>query len=200
MQLDHLVVAGETLEEAVAHVEDALGVAMGPGGEHSRFGTHNRLLGLADGIYLEAIAINPDATPQNTPRWFGLDEFRGAPRLITWAARVSDLSDALATYPLAGNCIDMQRGDLRWRMSVASDGGLPLNGAFPSLLEWQVTPIPSDLLPASGCALKRLSVTSPMAASHFPTVSAKPQIEFTLGGELRLDALFQTPKGERVLA
>lgn len=199
MQLDHLVVAGETLEDAVAHIEGALGVPMRAGGQHIRYGTHNALLGLADGLYLEAIAINPDATPQNTPRWFGLDQFRGPPRLITWAARVADLPAALAEYPIAGICVDMQRGDLRWRMSVAPDGCLPQNGAFPSLLEWQVTPIPGDLLPSSGCALRRLSVTSPVAASDFPEVTSAALIDFRLGEETRLEALFQTPDGERIL-
>ena len=68
MRLDHLAVAGETLAEAVAHVEEALGVKMGPGGEHAHFGTHNQLIGLADGLYLEAIAANPVAAALPYPR------------------------------------------------------------------------------------------------------------------------------------
>jgi len=40
-----------------------LGVPFQPGGRHDVFGTHNALLGLADGLYIEAIAIaiDPDA-------------------------------------------------------------------------------------------------------------------------------------------
>lgn len=199
MELDHIVVAGETLEEAVAHVEGALGVAMQPGGQHVRYGTHNALMGLGDGLYLEAIAIDPNATPQDVPRWFGLDEFSGEPRVITWAARVKDLPKALENYPVAGNCVEMQRGDLRWRMAVASDGRLPLGGAFPSLLEWQVTPIPGDILKPSGCALQRLRVQSPVKVNSLPQVDAKASIQFATTPELRIEAVFRTPDGEKVL-
>ena len=60
-------VAGETLAEAAAHVEKALGVALSPGGVHVEMGTHNRLLSLGPGLYLEAIAVNPDArAPEGT--------------------------------------------------------------------------------------------------------------------------------------
>ncbi len=57
MLLDHLAVSGETLEAAQNYVEEALGVSMQTGGEHAVFHTHNKLMGLADGLYLEAIAI-----------------------------------------------------------------------------------------------------------------------------------------------
>ncbi len=84
MILDHIAVSGTTLPEAVAAVEEALGVRMQPGGEHAVFHTHNALLGLADGLYLEAIAINPDAPVPERPRWFDLDRFAGPARLTNW--------------------------------------------------------------------------------------------------------------------
>ena len=199
MQLDHIVVAAERLDDAVAHVEDALGVPMQAGGHHVRYGTHNALMGLADGIYLEAIAIDLDATPQSLPRWFGLDDFNGAPRLISWAARVPDLPAAIGHYAVAGDSIDMQRGDLRWRMAVRPDGQLPLAGAFPSLLEWQVSPIPPETLPASGCSLRRLIVHTPVELASIPDVSAKASIDVLSAPALKLEAVFDTPHGERVL-
>ena len=199
MELDHIVVAGETLKEAVAHVENALGVAMQPGGQHVRYGTHNALMGLGDGLYLEAIAVDPDATPQDLPRWFGLDSFIGAPRIITWAARVKDLPASLKTHPEAGNHIQMQRGGLRWLMAVAADGRLPLGGAFPSLLQWQVNPIPGDILAPSGCTLKRLQIKTPVDAQNLPRVEAKAAIDIVSAPELCIEAVFQTPEGERVL-
>lgn len=39
-----------------------------------QFGTHNRCLGMEDGIYLEVIAVDPEAPPPSRPRWFGLDD------------------------------------------------------------------------------------------------------------------------------
>ena len=81
LEFDHLAVCGETLAEATAHVEDVLGTSLEPGGVHVEMGTHNRLLSLGPGMYLEAIAVNPEAAHPGRPRWFDLDRFRGAPRL-----------------------------------------------------------------------------------------------------------------------
>ena len=70
-------------------------------------GTHNRVLGMAGGMYLEVIAIDPDAAAR--PRWFGLDEpamrerLRGG-RSGALAARVAlpdDLSAWQARHPSA---------------------------------------------------------------------------------------------------
>jgi hypothetical protein len=58
MRLDHLAVSAMTLEEGVAHVEAALGVALAPGGQHPLMATHNRRRGLGD-VYLEVIAADP---------------------------------------------------------------------------------------------------------------------------------------------
>ena len=59
LQLDHIVVASLTVEEGVAHVERRLGVIVPPGGEHPSMGTHNHVMRLGDGIYLEIISPNP---------------------------------------------------------------------------------------------------------------------------------------------
>ncbi|WP_375255113.1 VOC family protein [Yoonia sp.] len=79
--LDHLAVAGTSLEEGTASVEDRPGVPLQVGGKHRRFGTHNTLLGLADGVYLEVIAKDPDAVPEAGRGWFGLDQFTGPPAM-----------------------------------------------------------------------------------------------------------------------
>lgn len=71
--LDHLVVAARTLEEGAAYIERMLGVAMSPGGQHPQMGTHNRLLNLGGGVYLEVLAIDPQGIPPDRPRWFDLD-------------------------------------------------------------------------------------------------------------------------------
>ena len=84
LELDHIAVAGETLEAAVAHVEAALGVTLDPGGVHVEMGTHNRLLSLGPDLYLGVIAIDPEAAPPGRRRWFDLDRFDGLPRLHSW--------------------------------------------------------------------------------------------------------------------
>ena len=89
---DHIAVAGETLDDAVAHSEAALGMALGPGGQHPYYATHNRLVGLADGLYFEAIAPDPSQIKPSYPRWFGLDAFKGPARLDKWILQIGRAS------------------------------------------------------------------------------------------------------------
>ena len=133
LTLDHLAVLGTSLAAAQAHAEAALGRVLRPGGRHPHFATHNALLGLEAGLYLEAIAIDPDAKAPGYPRWFGLDDFTGAPRFDKWICRVDDLDAALQALPVAGQPVALSRGDLRWRMAVPGDGRLPWVGLFPAL-------------------------------------------------------------------
>ncbi len=72
--IDHLVIVATDLDTGCAFVTDALGVALQPGGVHSRMGTHNRLLHLGPGLYLEVIAVDPSAIRPDRARWFGLDQ------------------------------------------------------------------------------------------------------------------------------
>ena len=138
MLLDHLAVSGATLAEATAHVEDALGVRMQPGGEHDVFHTHNTLLGLEDGLYFEAIAVNPAAPDPDRPRWFDLDRFSGPARLTNWICRSDDLTGELAAVPMdLGAPVALQRGDLRWSMAVPASGRLPFDNCAPALIQWQ---------------------------------------------------------------
>ena len=99
MIFDHFAVSALTLAEAVSHVEESLGITMGPGGQHSHFATHNRLIGLEEGLYLEAIATDPSVPSPAYPRWFDLDSFTGTPRITNWICRVDDLDATLAVLP-----------------------------------------------------------------------------------------------------
>jgi hypothetical protein len=202
LALDHLAVAAETLEAGRAHVEAALGVILQPGGQHAHFGTHNLLLGLEDGLYLEVIAVDPTAAVQAVPRWFDLDRFVGAPRLGTWICRCDDLEAALAQAPAgAGRPVDLARGDLRWRMAVAADGRMPFDGAFPALIQWQGAH-PAARLMRSGCRLRRLVVTHPDATvlrGALAGMLSYPRVVIEDGSEIALRAEIETPHGVRVL-
>ena len=148
ISLDHIAVAGETLEGATAHVEAVLGVELAPGGVHVEMGTHNRLLSLGPGLYLEAIAINPEAASPSRPRWFDLDRFTGPPRITNWIARTDDLSNCLENAPAGmGFPIALERGDYRWQMAVPGNGRLPFDGAAPALIQWDGALHPADSLP-----------------------------------------------------
>ena len=201
MQFDHIAIAGETLEAAVAHVEDALGVALLLGGKHTHFGTHNRLLGLSDGLYLEAIAVDPDAPEPNYPRWFDLDRFAGAPRISNWICRSDDLVGELEDLPDgAGVPVALTRGDLAWRMAVPADGILPCDGCFPALIQWDVAKIPGDILPASGCKLTRFEIAHPEALWLRETIDVSSSLVQFAEGPRETRATFETPHGARVLS
>ncbi|MCF6430513.1 VOC family protein [Leisingera sp. MMG026] len=201
MILDHLAVAGETLEEAVAHAEEALGAALGPGGSHTRYGTHNRLIGLEDGLYLEAIAIDIEAEPQEQPRWFDLNRFKGPARLNNWILRSENLeTEKPLLPPHAQRHVAMQRGGLKWLMTVPSDGFLPFDNIFPAVLQWQAEP-PAGKLPRSRCRLTRLILSHPEAKdlqAALDRILADPRVAVEQGKPAML-AEFETPHGPRVL-
>lgn len=203
MELDHLAIAGETLDEARYYVEEALGVPLQKGGKHNLFGTHNFLLGLEDGLYLEAIAIDPDAQAPNRPRWFDLDRFDGSPRLTNWICRTDDLDAVIAELPSGyGQPTDLQRGDLKWRMAVPKTGVLPYDNCAPAIMQWQTHIHPAQLLKPSGVGLKRLTIRHPAAETLQKELHQRffdKRVVFERG-DPGLSAVFDTAHGEREIS
>ncbi len=203
LALDHLVVCAETLAAGSAYVEKILGVAPGPGGQHLQMGTHNRLLSLGPDIYLEVIAVDPDAEPRRRVRWFDLDGFAGRPRLSNWIARCNDLAAAISTAPGGiGEVIELERGDLRWRMAVPHDGCLPFGGAYPGLISWLGSAHPAARLTDNRCRLQELRVFHPDAAAlraYMPPVMELRLVTIKSGPEVRIEAVIDTPNGVKVL-
>lgn len=221
--IDHIVVAAPDLDSGARHVARLLGVEPARGGAHPRMGTHNRVLGMAGGMYLEVIAIDPDAAAPERPRWFGLDEpamrerLRGGPFLAHWAARVAlpdDLSAWQARHPeRIAPAIPMTRGELRWRLTVPADGSLPAwreagqsagDGLLPTLIQWDVPAHPGISLPDSGLTLLRLSGSHPRAAllrQGLDWLGADGLIDIEQAdGPPRLSASVATASGARTLA
>lgn len=221
LALDHLVIAAPDLEPGTAHVADLLGIAPQDGGAHAAMGTHNRVLGMFGGVYLEVIAIDPAAAPAR-PRWFGLDteavrqRLQSGPFLLHWAARVErpvDLTLWQSQYPARiAPVIPMTRGDLRWRITVPEDGALPGwqgeadtagDGLLPSLIQWDVAAYPGISLPRQDLALRKLSGRHPRAellrqglawlgADHLIAIEQS-------NGQPELWAEIETPQGIRTL-
>ena len=200
MELDHLAVAAATLDEATEMIETALGVTLQPGGQHPVFGTHNRLLGLDGGLYLEAIAIDPAAPHPGRARWFDLDRFTGPARLCNWICRTGDLDATLDALPKGvGTPLQLSRGDLRWRMAVPGDGRLPFDNMFPALIQWQGALHPGAMLAASGCALRRLVVAHPEADNLRDSLPLNdPRVVYETG-PAALMAEIDTDNGLKVL-
>lgn len=201
--IDHLAVVCRDLRHGVALVEETLGVTMRPGGRHARFATHNALLGLAGGLYLEVIAPDPEAKT-GTARWFGLDQIDAGSRLGNWICRVPDLGRALALSPPdAGDPVEMERADLHWTIAVPKDGSLPMQGGWPTLIEWAAgTHHPAQRLPVSGCALSALTILHPNADAirvGLAGMLTDPRLRFETAARPGLVADFETPDGPRRL-
>ena len=204
LAFDHLVVTARTLEEGTAYVEAVLGIKMSAGGKHAKMGTHNRLVSLGNDAYLEVIAIDPDAPNPAHRRWFNLDAFTGAPRLMNWACNTDDIDAALETAPSgSGVPMPLKRGDLTWQMSVPEFGRLPFDDAMPALIEWYSDKRPPQMLDDIGLRLSRLDVFHPKAddlLEAFPALNKLHGLVSVLPRpEKRLVATISTPAGERVL-
>lgn len=201
LELDHLAVVACDLDEGRAAVEEALGVSLQPGGRHAYFGTHNVLLGLEDGLYLEVIAVDPDAADPGVARWFDLDRMSGPPRLGNWICRSDDLDAEVERCPEAGGPVSLARGDLKWRMAVPETGRLPYDNRFPAIMQWDCAAHPAERLTASGCVLQRLVVAHPQAgelSSRLAPVLSDGRVVFEPGAPGLL-AEVMTPSGLRVL-
>jgi hypothetical protein len=206
-ELDHLVVACADLEAGATWVADRLGVEPLPGGQHPLMGTHNRVLRLGPGVYLELIAIDPSAPAPARPRWFDLDspEMRArlarAPALITWAARTDKIVEAVTRVPELGQVHAAARGTLAWRITIPEDGKLQFGGLLPTVLQWD-SPHPTEAMPDSGCALIELSLSHPMSAGLVPMFRA---LRISGAVDLRpgpkeVVARIRAPKGEVALS
>jgi hypothetical protein len=180
-------------------VEEALGVPMQPGGKHERMGTHNRLLRLGEDRYLEVIAVDPAAPKPGRPRWFGMDRPCVTPIFATWMARTTDIR---AAPSILGQPQAMHRGDLHWQITVTADGGLPLGGAAPGLLQWQERN-PAHRMTDQGCSLRKLELFHPdpqRVESVLMEIGFDGPVSVRHAPEPRLLALIATPHGVRELA
>lgn len=156
-RIDHLVITAPTRAAGVVWVEAQLGVSLQTGGEHARMGTHNALLSLGEGVYLEVIAVDPAAPAPGRPRWFGLDAPPATPRFATWAARSDDIvRDAALGGVAMGEVLAMARGALNWRITVPADGQPGFGGLLPALIQWSGEAHPAAQLNDLGCRLTRL--------------------------------------------
>lgn len=202
LRLDHLAISAAQLDQGVAAVETLLGVPMAGGGKHAAMGTHNRLLSLGD-LYLEVIAVDPDAPAPSRPRWFDLDRFSGPPRLTTWIVACDDLGTALADGPRGwGQPMHLARGDYRWQMAVPDDGRLPFDATFPALIHWQGTLHPAPALPDHGLRLNRLEVVHPNATDMQAALSGldDPRVVIMTGAAPFLRAVIDTAHGPVALS
>jgi hypothetical protein len=175
-EVDHLVYACRDLDEGIDHIHKLLGVKPAFGGTHPEFGTHNALLSLGNGSYLEIIAPDPNRTDKGTkPKIFGLDDssVNNMDRLTAFAVHPSP-SVKGATFELIAQSLllagckigpitsgERQSPDgraLQWRFTSPYCA----RGAQPFVIDWGTTGStearrsPAFTAP-KGCTLTRLT-------------------------------------------
>ena len=201
LTLDHLAISCTDLASGAAQVEEALGLPLGPGGQHPHMATHNRLLSLGPDLYLEVIAPDPAQPRPSWPRWFDLDRFSGPPRLTNWICRCEDLDAELAHAPPGtGTPVALQRGDFRWRMAVPATGILPFDNRFPALIQWEGKAHPAPRLLDLRARLTALHITHPQPDALRAALARLSDPRVTIAaGEPGMSATIATPFGEKHL-
>ena len=163
--LDHIVIAADTLEQGVDYVRQNLGVDIPKGGLHQTMGTHNHLMQLGNDAYLEVIAIDPAAETPDHPRWFELEEpsmraaIKQQPRLITWVMNTADIHQiAGITGIQIGTPTALKRDDLEWEIALPFDGRLLAGGMVPYCIQWHTNPHPAAGMADLDCLLQGLTI------------------------------------------
>ena len=167
-RIDHIVIGADNLISGTRILENKLNTKFISGGEHKIMGTHNNLLKLQKEIYLEVIANNPNIESIPHSRWFSLDKLetkekiKKSPRSLCWMLAVDNIEDVVNNcgyHP--GEILQLSRGDLKWKVTVPSDGSLIDNGVLPFLIEWPKNIHPSKNLTNSRIKLNNINLFHP---------------------------------------
>lgn len=204
--LDHSILAAPDLPDLVAAFEARTGVAATPGGRHAGQGTHNALVGLGPGRYLELLAPDPGA--EDGPFRASI-AYLDAPALHTWCVRGdgdATSADVFAARVRAAGleprrvAMARTRPDgvrLAWELVFAD--GHPFGGLVPFFIDWGASPHPSATLDAP-LAWRGLRLRHPDAASLARLLAAlggaPDGVEVARGDAPWLTAAWNGPRGE----
>ncbi|MCP4491315.1 MAG: VOC family protein [Gammaproteobacteria bacterium] len=212
-KLDHIVVAADSLGRGVEYIRGELGIDIPKGGFHQTMGTHNHLMQLGNGAYLELIAINPDAAIPAHPRWFALDErlmresLQQKPRLITWVMNTTDIQTVKQSAGFdIGQPTELERNNLRWQIALTDDGRLLGNGMLPYVIQWHSQPHPSRAMADLDCRLKSIEIYHnrlEWLESNLRSIGAEHLVEIKQIADSEspyLSAAIETPGGVKTLS
>jgi Glyoxalase-like domain len=208
MQIDHVTVGATDLEAGARFLKSKLNIDIPAGGKHPLMSTHNRVVRTGEGLFLELIAIDPDAPPPSRPRWFSLDEPAQSARLakcpgpIAWVVRTGELAAVQARSPVdLGPAMAMTRGDLSWKLTIPDSGVQPVSGLIPAFIEWDGEPHPSVKMAFLGPTLKTVVLRHPRPREieeMLRTLGIAHLAEVEHASEASLAFSFELPGGELV--
>ena len=191
--IDHIVIAAHSLEKAMETYR-ALGFTVIAGGRHP-YGSHNALIGFADGSYIELLAFYEDSPAHP---WWDLLHARGG-GLIDFCMATDDIRGDLAKLRAAGADVgELTEGgrrrpdgyEVRW---INNKVGGDLQGLLPFLIE-DVTPrherLPTDVNHANGVTgIRRVSLAAADLRRPVDMMSAALGQEAKMGRDEALNAV-----------
>lgn len=159
--IDHIVLAATSLDKAKSQWHARTGLRAVNGGRHPGVGTQNALCGLAEGTYVELLAVDPTQPDHRQPNLPAeLSPFH-------WAVAVDDLTALEEILDRRGvshtGAINMSRetttGEtLRWRLLFALRDSA--GGGMPFFIDWLNSEHPSANL-GSHATLAEITVCAP---------------------------------------
>ncbi len=198
--IDHMIVAIDSLERGMAQLRELTGVAPVFGGVHPGRGTQNALLSLGPRSYLELIAPNPRDSAG--PRAVAAYESYRRLTPVGWALHATDV-DSLRQAAIS---LGMSGGTVRGGSRVRDDGTTlswrtvtPWSGErwlLPFFIQWGGnSPHPSATSP-SGCTLNEVrlySFTADSLRSMLGALGVRVPVETAQVDRMRLT--LDCPKG-----
>ena len=210
LKLDHLSIIAPSLAEGVAHVRTCLDLDVPFGQRHAYMGTHNHLMQLGDTVYLEIVALDPEADRPGRRRWFGLDDRKKVRsdwdegrRLRGWVARTDAIDTVIAGHGgIFGEKVPLPAVNPSFDFAIPHDGSLPLDGAAPSIIDRRGKPRSMATIADLGARLRSFTLEHPDLAAvealyRAMTVDRPPAIG--RGPKLRYRAQIETPAGPKEL-
>lgn len=206
LQLDHITVIAPSLADGVAHVRTCLDIDVPFGRQHQDMGTHNHLLRLGERVYLEIIAVDPDAPRPARRRWFGLDDqaavraaWDSGFRLRGWVARTTDIEAVLSEHAgMLGRKVAFSSRNGDFFFAIPDDGSLPLDGVAPSVIDRQGKPPPVAAMADPGARLHSVIIEHPdpdRVSDLYRKLRIDAAPEVRKGARFRYRAMIQTPGG-----
>jgi hypothetical protein len=202
--IDHFMWAAIDLKSASSEFERLTGVRPSFGGRHPGFGTHNALVSMSNGSYMEVLALDPEQDAKN-PIVNEIAQLT-SPEILAFHIARSDLESVANvlegmniayTGPLE---LGRERPDgatLRWRLLFPESP--VFKHALPIFIDWMDAPHPSTSAPA-GCELTRFEVGHP---NNVELTLLYEKLDVSLpvvhSEQAFAKATLQTPKGMVVL-
>ena len=197
--VDHIILGVSDLKAGIEQIHRQTGVRPIYGGAHPG-GTHNALIALGAGTYLELLAPNPDS-PNFAKQRGELDRYK-TPTPIGWAIGTEE-PNALrrqlvragfeVTKPQPGSRRREDGSILRWQTFELSR---PEDAVTPFFIQWLDASQHPSLTAVQGCSLSKLRASDPNPPALqrlFRLIGVKIPVA---QGPTRLRVVLNCPTGE----